>query len=192
MGVIPLETTQDYQGNGPHENVEHIELNGPHEAAIRNEDIRPRCLNLADIENGLFDVAFTDNFCQNDDDLGCLRWLLFRLSVSVDLYKSANFVISTADDTERDSLEECVGAAILSRDGTGETDGTGIWGTQRSCWCQGGWSGYQRNRVVASGGVDSASVLIPIFVPLSQCPSVPLMKYLFPEEVRDLTVFSPE
>ncbi|KAL3528389.1 hypothetical protein ACH5RR_007711 [Cinchona calisaya] len=66
--VEPLETTQDYQGSGLHESAEQIELTRPHETTIRNEDIRPRYLNLADVDNGLFDVAFTDNYCQNDGD----------------------------------------------------------------------------------------------------------------------------
>ncbi|KAL3500630.1 hypothetical protein ACH5RR_039723 [Cinchona calisaya] len=67
-GVGPLETTQDYHGSGPHESAEQIELNGPYETTIQNEDIRPRYLNLADVDNRLFDVAFIDNFGQNDGD----------------------------------------------------------------------------------------------------------------------------
>lgn len=81
-----------------------------------------------------------------------------------------------------------VGLRPAALDG-GDGEGATLLGGGRRAEGVGGGDGTVG--VVEGGGAEAARVSISSFIPLRQCPPVPQMKYLLPEEVRGMTVTPP-
>lgn len=104
-------------------------------------------------------------------------------------------VVEIAGDIEGDDATGALlGAVVLDGGGdeTGEVTGEGVddgvpGAAAGPCGGDGGGG------TAAGAGADAPGVVvvITIFIPLSQCPCDPQMKYLFPEEERVMTVIPP-
>lgn len=105
-------------------------------------------------------------------------------------------VVGIAGDFEGDAIGTLLGAVVLDGGGddTGEVAGEGVnegVPVAAAGACGGGVGGTAAGAGGGAGVPSVVVVVITTFIPLSQCPCDPQMKYLFPEELRLITVIPP-